>query len=96
MWVDCAVIPAAAKNKANAEKFINFLCRGDIAQLNCEAIGYCCPNTAAIELMGDEYTSNPVMNPSDETVASCEYFNDLDATWLTIYNTLWQEVLNAK
>ena len=96
VWVDCAVIPAAAKNKANAEKFINFLCRGDIAQLNCEAIGYCCPNTAAIELMGDEYTSNPVMNPSDETVASCEYFNDLDATWLTIYNTLWQEVLNAK
>ncbi len=96
VWVDCAVIPAAAKNKANAEKFINFLCRGDIAQLNCEAIGYCCPNTAAIELMGDEYTSNPVMNPSDETVASCEYFNDLDPTWLTIYNTLWQEVLNAK
>ena len=36
------------------------------------------------------------MNPSDETVANCEYFNDLDATWLTVYNTLWQEVLNTK
>ncbi len=96
VWVDCAVIPAAAKNKANAEAFINFLCRADVAVRNCNAIGYCCPNTAAIDLMGEEYTSNPVMNPSDETIAGCEYFNDLDATWLSIYNTLWQEVLNAK
>lgn len=96
VWVDCAVIPAAAKNKANAEAFINFLCRAAVAVRNCNAIGYCCPNTAAIDLMGEEYTSNPVMNPSDETIAGCEYFNDLDATWLSIYNTLWQEVLNAK
>lgn len=96
VWVDCAVIPAAAKNKENAEKFINYLCSPEVAVRNCEAIGYCCPNEAAIELMGEEYASNPVMNPSDETVANCEYFNDLDATWLTVYNTLWQEVLNAR
>ena len=96
VWVDCAVIPAAAKNKENAEKFINYLCSPEVAVRNCEAIGYCCPNDAAIELMGEDYASNPVMNPSDETVANCEYFNDLDATWLTVYNTLWQEVLNTK
>lgn len=90
------MIPAAAKNKENAEKFINYLCSPEVAVRNCEAIGYCCPNEAAIELMGEEYASNPVMNPSDETVANCEYFNDLDATWLTVYNTLWQEVLNAR
>ena len=96
VWVDCMVIPKDAKNKENAEKFINFLCRPDIAQKNCEAIWYSSPNTGAIELMGEDYASNPVMNPSDETVANCEYFNDLDATWLTVYNTLWQEVLNTK
>ena len=90
------MIPAAAKNKENAEKFINYLCSPEVAVRNCEAIGYCCPNDAAIELMGEDYASNPVMNPSDETVANCEYFNDLDATWLTVYNTLWQEVLNTK
>ena len=96
VWVDCMVIPKDAKNKENAEKFINFLCRPDIAQKNCEAIWYSSPNTGAIELMGEDYTSNTVMNPSEADVANCEYFNDIDDTFLPIYNALWQEVKNAK
>ena len=43
VWVDCMVIPKTAKNKENAEAFINFLCRPDIAQKNCEAIWYSTP-----------------------------------------------------
>ena len=31
IWVDGAVILKSARNKENAEKFINFLCRPDIA-----------------------------------------------------------------
>ena len=31
LWIDSWVIPADAKNKENAEKWINFLCRPDIA-----------------------------------------------------------------
>lgn len=96
IWVDCMVIPASAKNKENAEKLINFLCRPDIAQMNCEYIWYSSPNTAAIELMGEEYTENLVMNPSEETVANCEYYHDLDAASQVIWNALWQEVKNAK
>lgn len=97
IWTDCMVIPASAKNKENAEKLINFLCRPDIAQKNCEYIWYSSPNTAAIEAMGEVYTGNPVMNPSEETVAGCEYYHDLEAsTALVIWNALWQEVKNAK
>lgn len=96
VWVDCMVIPKDAKNKENAEKFINFLCRPDIAQKNCEAIWYSSPNTGAIELMGEEYTSNTVMNPAEEDVANCEYFNDIEGAFLTVYNALWDEVMNAK
>ena len=96
VWVDCMVIPKDAKNKENAEKFINFLCRPDIAQKNCETIWYSSPNTGAIELMGEEYTSNTVMNPSEEDIANCEYFNDIDEGFLAVYNALWQEVKNAK
>lgn len=96
IWTDCMVIPKDAKNKENAEKFIDFLCRPDIAQMNCEYIWYSSPNTAAIELMGEEYTDNTVMNPSDETVANCEYYHDLDAASQVIWNALWQEVKNAK
>ena len=96
VWVDCMVIPKTAKNKENAEAFINFLCRPDIAQKNCEAIWYSTPNTEAIKLMGEEYTSNTVMNPSEEDIANCEYFNDIDEGFLAVYNALWQEVKNAK
>ena len=31
-WIDCWVIPANAEHKENAEKWINFLCRPDIAK----------------------------------------------------------------
>ena len=96
VWVDCMVIPASARNMDNALAFIDFLCRPEIAQMNVEEIGYSSVNDGAIELLGEEYAASPVMNPGDEAIARCEYFNDLDATWLTVYNTLWQEVKNTK
>lgn len=96
VWVDPMVIPKDARNKENAEIFINFLCRPDIAQMNCDYIRYSSPNSGAIELMGEEYTSNSVMNPSDEIVAKCEFFNDIEESFLSIYEALWMEVKNAK
>jgi spermidine/putrescine-binding protein len=95
IWVDAMVIPKGAKNKANAEAFINFMSRPDIARLNCEAIWYSSPNTGAIELMGDVYKNNPVMNPAPEVVQSCEYFNDIQ-DFIEIYNALWLDIKNAK
>ena len=95
VWVDCMVIPATARNKHNAEVFINFMCRPDIAKMNCEAIRYSSTNTGAIELMGEAYTSNTTMNPSEESLANCEYFNDIQ-DFLDIYNALWNEVKMAK
>ena len=96
IWIDAMVIPRNAQNMDNALKFIDFLCRPDIAQKNCEAIWYSSPNSGAIELMGEEYTENPVMNPTDEEVARCEFFHDIDETFMPVYTALWQEVKNAK
>ena len=96
IWIDAMVIPRNAQNMDNALKFIDFLCRPDIAQKNCEAIWYSSPNSGAIELMGEEYTENPVMNPTDEEVARCEFFHDIDETFMPVYTALWQEVKNDK
>lgn len=95
VWVDGMVIPKTAKNKENAEKFINFLCRPDIAQKNCDIIRYSSPNSGAIELMGDEYINNATMNPPEEALVNCEYFNDIQ-DFITIYSALWEEIKNAK
>ncbi|MBQ2698041.1 MAG: spermidine/putrescine ABC transporter substrate-binding protein, partial [Clostridia bacterium] len=39
IWYDSAVILKNSENKENAEAFINFLCRPDIAQLNADYLG---------------------------------------------------------
>ena len=44
MWIDSWVIPKNAKNKENAEAFINFMCRPDIAKMNFDYITYSIPN----------------------------------------------------
>ncbi len=96
VWVDPMVILKDARNLENAEKFIDFLCRPEVAQKNCEEIRYSSPNSGAIELMGEEYTSNSVLNPSQETLANCEFFIDIPEKELKVYNALWTEVKNAK
>ncbi len=96
IWVDCFVIPSTARNVEYAHLFIDFMSRPEIAVLNVQEIGYSCPNQGAIELMGEEYTSNTTMNPPEEKVALCEYFNDIDEGSMKIYNALWGKVKNAK
>ena len=48
VWIDGWVIPKNAENVENAEKFIDFMCRGDIALLNFDYITYSTPNTATL------------------------------------------------
>lgn len=94
IWVDGMVVPKAAKNKENAEAFINFLCRPDIAKMNCETIWYSTPNTEAVKLMGLEYIDNPTVNPPAETVARCEVLLDIQ-DFIEVYNTVWLEIKSA-
>ena len=96
IWIDPMVIPATAKNKENAEKLIDFLCRPDIAQRNCEYIWYSSPNAKAIELMGEDYTENPTINPPQDVKDRCEFFHDIPDDFLTIYNSFWSQVKNAR
>jgi len=96
VWVDCMVIPKNAKNKENAEKFIDFLCRPEIAQKNCEYIWYSSPNTGAIDLMGEDYINNTAINPTAETLSRCEFFRDIKEPFRSIYVTLFEEVKSAK
>ena len=58
VWIDSWVILKNAPNKENAEKFIDFMCRPDIALQNFDYITYSTPNTAARELIEDEEIKN--------------------------------------
>ncbi len=103
MWTDSAVIPKTSRNKENAEKFINFLCRPDIAAMNWDYIWYSTPNKGAIELIEDpegdyayEYSQNRTLSPSEEILAKCEFFTDIPEDFLSVYEALWMDLKNTK
>ena len=89
LWIDSWVIPDNAKNKENAEKWINFLCRPDIALMNFEYITYSTPNTAARELIEDESIRNSkIAFPDLSTVPNLETFRYLGTKNDEVYNEL--------
>ncbi|SFR80279.1 spermidine/putrescine transport system substrate-binding protein [Anaeromicropila populeti] len=93
LWIDSWVVPKNAAHKENAEKFINFLCRADIALMNFEYITYSTPNEAAKALIEDENIKNStVAFPDNATLARCETFQYLGEDADELYNELWKEV----
>lgn len=92
VWLDCWVIPKNAQNKENAEAFINFLCRPEIAVKNFEYITYTTPNKAAKELLDEEYQNNPAVFPDEAILSNCETFHYLGEEAEELYNLLWKEV----
>lgn len=94
-WIDGMVIPKGAKNKAAAEKYIDFLCRTDISAMNAEYIGYSTPITAARELLSEEEANSEVAYPTEEVTDKLEVFTDpSDVT--KIYDRIWTEVKAAR
>ena len=95
IWIDGWVIPKNSENKENAEKFINFLCRPDIALLNFEYITYSTPNTAAREMIEDEAIRNSTIAfPDSETISNLETFKYLGDEMTAYYDDKWREVLS--
>ncbi len=93
VWIDSWVITKNAPNKENAEKFINFMCREDIALMNFEYITYSTPNDAARELIEDEDIKNSTIAFPDLTqYSNLETFHYLGSEGDELYNSLWKEV----
>ncbi len=95
VWVDAMCVPKGAKNKTNAEKFIDFMCRPDIALMNFEEICYCTPNTGAIALVDEETRADETLFPPQEVVYRCEFFNDISQD-IQLYNRIWLAIKSAR
>ena len=96
VWIDSWVIPKNAKNKENAEKFIDFMCREDIALKNFEYITYSTPNTAAQANIEDEDIKNSkVAFPDFSEYNNLETFDYLGVDGDNLYNEYWKQVKSA-
>ncbi len=95
IFYDSMCIPHNARNVSGAEKFIDFMCRADVAAMNYQYVGYAIPNSAAVELMGaEEYNASPVNNPPQAALDNCQVFRYLGDEQ-RIYDQVWTEVISA-
>lgn len=95
LWVDAWVIPKNAKNKENAQKWIDFLCRPDIAKMNFEYITYATPNQGAYELLDEELKQNKAVFPDMDKLKNSEVFNYLGQSAEQLYNDRWKELKSS-
>ena len=93
VWIDSWVIPKNCQNKENAEKWIDFMCRPEIALMNFDYITYSTPNDAARELIEDEDIKNSSIAFPDLTqYQNLETFSYLGEEADLLYNNLWEEI----
>lgn len=92
VFLDNWCIPTGAKHTDEALQFINFMLSPEAAKMNIEDFPYLCPNTKALEMMGEEYTSNTAKNVPLEVISSGEFVKYLDTDTLAIYDEMWTKL----
>ncbi len=93
VWIDSWVIPKNAQSVTNAEKFIDFMCRPEIALMNFDYITYSTPNDAARELIEDEDIKNSeIAFPDLSQYNNLETYIYLGEEGDEMYNDRWKEV----
>ena len=90
LWIDSWFIPKTCKNTENAEKFLDFLCREDIAKMNFDYVYYATPNTAVYDNLDEETKNDATIFPDKETLDNCEVYVSLDEEGTNLYNQLWK------
>lgn len=91
-FIDALCVPANSPHKAEAEQYINFLCRPDIALLNAEYVGYSTPNTEAQKNLDPEIGENPNFYPPEELLAKTEVFLTLPQETGALMDQLWMKL----
>lgn len=94
LWMDNFAIVKGAKNKENAEKFLNFLCRPEIMKMNFEYITYSVPSSKARELLPDEYKNSIIAFPALDSLKNCEVLKYVGKDGDSLYNQKWKEIMS--
>lgn len=94
-FVDAMCVMKTTKNQEAAEKYIDFLCRTDVAKANAEYICYSTPQTEARAQLDPEVGENPIYYPDSKVLENTEVFLTLTDDIHKLERELWIE-LKAK
>ena len=94
LFIDSMVIPSNAPNVANAERFINFMTRPDIAYANTRYIRYSTTNAAAFDMLPEYWQTCPIYWPDEDVLARGEVFVDL-GDFRADFERAWTQIMVA-
>ena len=87
--IDGCFIPSAAPHAKNANLFLEFLLRPEIAAICAEWQYYCSPNAAAQDCLEDWYKENPVFNGIYDRIGDAEYVMNLSTEDEQKFQDIW-------
>lgn len=91
-FVDAMCVLANTKHQAEAEAYINFMCRTEVALANTEYIGYSTPHTEARKLLDPAMGENPLYYPPKEVLDRTEVFLTLPDATNELMNNYWLQL----
>ncbi|MCI9887239.1 spermidine/putrescine ABC transporter substrate-binding protein [Micrococcales bacterium 31B] len=98
IWSDNMVIPRAAPNALNAQKFMDYYYQPEVAAQVAAYVQFICPVQGAREAMASvdpSLVDNELIFPSDETLRSVQLFRPLAAAEETSFNKGFAAVVGA-
>ena len=82
-------IPTSANNVDLAYEFINFLMQAGVAARNSNYLAYPTAMSSAMPFVDQDVRDNPVVYPSDDTVARLETLSPLGGKTNRLMNRVW-------
>ena len=95
LWEDTLAIPRGAPHPENAHAFMNFVLEAEAGAAIARTIRYATPNAAAKALLPADYTGNPAIFPSGETLAACEPALFRGEETARLYEAAWTRIRAA-
>jgi len=94
IFLDSMVIPSTTTRQREAEMFINFMTRPDIAYLNTRYVMYSTTNATTYTMLPDYMRDCKIYWPPDDVFYRLEAFADL-GDFKELFERAWTEVLAA-
>lgn len=92
VWLDSWGITKGCQNVEAAHKFLDFLCREDVAKTNFEYIYFSTPNEAVIENLSEEERNDETIVPPESATENCEVCVQVDVEITELMNELWKKL----
>ncbi len=92
LWIDSWFMPKSCHNTEYAEKFLDFLCREDVAMLNFDYVYYASPNLAVRAQLDPEVIADTTIFPTAETLENCEVYKQYEQDTTAFTNYLWKKL----